>query len=134
MRGVLSDHNIEGHVDALVAIWKSEEWHEFWDYLDLTAESFATLGISTGISDRDLWHYCQAHELVLITTNRNDEGPESLEATIRNYNQSTNLPVITLADSEEVRRDREYVHEVAKRALEYLLEIDLHRGTGRIYV
>ncbi len=134
MRGILSDHNIEGHVEALVAILKSETWRDFWDYLNITALSFASLGISINISDRDLWHYCQTHELVLITANRNNDDLDSLEATMRQYNQATSLPVITIADSEEFGRDREYASEVSQRTVEYLLEIDLHRGTRRIYV
>jgi hypothetical protein len=118
----------------LVAILKSESWREFWDYLNIMAESFSSLGISINIADRDLWHYCQTHEFVLITANRNDDDPDSLEATIRQYNRATSLPVITLADSERFGRDKNFASDVSKRTIEYLLEINLYRGTGRIYV
>jgi hypothetical protein len=134
MRGILSDHNIEGHFRALVAIWEAEPWSDLWEQLDLTVESFASLGISPHIGDAELWHFCQAHELVLFTANRNADRPDSLEATINRYNQVTSLPVITIANADRFDRDREYAAEVAERALGYLLEIENHRGTGRIYV
>ena len=81
-----------------------------------------------------MWHICQAHELVLFTANRNRDRPDSLEATIERYNQETSLPVVTIADLRRFGRDREYATDVAERALGYLLEIENHRGTGRIYV
>ena len=46
----------------------------------------------------------------------------------------TSLPVVTIADAGRFGRDREYAIGIAEKALGYLLEIDLHRGTGRIYV
>ena len=49
----------------------------------------------------------------MITGNRNDESPDSLEATIRNENQPDSLPVITIADSDRVLRDRLYAEKVA---------------------
>ena len=69
----------------------------------------------------------------MITGNRNDDGPDSLEATIRNENQPDSLPVITIADTDRVLQDRPYAHTVAERLLEKLIAIDDFRGTGRIY-
>ncbi len=70
----------------------------------------------------------------MITGNRNDDGPTSLEATIRNENQPDSLPVITIGDADRVLRDRIYAEKVAERLLDYLMRIDEVRGTGRIYV
>ena len=42
----------------------------------------------------------------MITGNRNDDGPDSLEATTRNENQPESLPVITIGDADRVLRDR----------------------------
>jgi hypothetical protein len=134
MLGIISDHDIEGYFRALISIWEKEPWREIWKELGVTVESFASLGISPHINDADLWHACQARELVLFTANRNDEGPDSLEATIRRYNQETCLPVITIADLRRFARDRGHAAEVAERALGYLLEMENYRGTGRIFV
>ncbi|MEI8375918.1 MAG: ACP S-malonyltransferase [Planctomycetota bacterium] len=92
------------------------------------------MGLLPDISDAELWHVCQAQGLVLFTANRNDEGCDSLESTIDRYNQETSLPVVTLANPIRFGRDREYAAKVADRALVYLLEMENHCGTGRIYV
>lgn len=60
-------------------------------------------------------------ELVLITGNRNDDGADSLEATIRNENQPDSLPVITIADQDRVLQDRLSAERVAESLLDYLL-------------
>ena len=70
----------------------------------------------------------------MITGNRNDDGADSLEATIRNENQPDSPPVITFGDADRVLRDRVYAEQVAERLLDYLMRIDEVRGTGRIYV
>jgi hypothetical protein len=97
-------------------------------------ESFESLGIPTNVSDTDLWLACQSREIILVTANRSDDGPESLEAAVRRYNTETNLPVFTLANPARFSGDRDYAVEVAAQLLEYLLDIDRYRGVGRIYV
>ena len=86
------------------------------------------------MSDRDLWQLCQQREIVLLTANRNDEGPDSLEATIRTLNVPSSLPVLTIADPELVLASRDYAERVAVQVLEYLLELDHFRGVGRLFV
>ena len=77
---------------------------------------------------------CQDHDFVLITSNRNQKGPESLEATIRDRTTTESLPVLTLADAERFRHDREYADRVVASLLEILFEIDSFRGTGRLFL
>jgi len=50
--------------------------------LAFDAFSFADVGLRFNASDREVWMVCQSEKIVLITANRNDEGPDSLEATI----------------------------------------------------
>jgi hypothetical protein len=71
---------------------------------------------------------------VLLTSNRNADGPDSLEATIRAENQPDSLPVITISNHERVLQDRQYAERVAESLLDYLERIDEVRGTGRLYV
>ena len=70
------------------------------------------------MSDRDLWQLCQQREIVLLTANRNDEGPNSLEATIRTLNASSSLPVLTIADPELVLASRDYAERCGSAAPE----------------
>ena len=134
MHAILSDHNIEGHFDALITNLKTGPWRKFWEELDIAVESFATLGIPTDTPDAALWQMCQDREIVLFTANRNKDGPDSLEATIRRFNLATSLPVFTLANPDRFANDRAYASDVAERALERLLEIENLRGTGRLFL
>jgi hypothetical protein len=44
------------------------------------------------------------------------------------------LPVITLADSRRIYKDRAYAQHTAEALLEYLIDIESLRGTGRLYI
>jgi hypothetical protein len=134
MASIMADHNVEGHFEVLLRLWTSEAWRSFWESLELEIESFEHLGLPHNTSDRDLWQVCQQRDIVLLTANRNDEGPESLEAAIRTLNDAASLPVLTIADPESVLTSRDYAERVAIQVLEYLLELDNFRGVGRLYV
>jgi hypothetical protein len=134
MRGIRADINAEGILTSLRFIWLSATWRELWLGLDLSVEDFTTLGLPFDAPDSIIWRTCQREQLVLITGNCNDDAPDSLEATIRNEYQPDSLPVITIADTNRVLRDRLYAEKVAERLLDYLMRIDEVRGTGRIYV
>ena len=81
-----------------------------------------------------MWQSCQQREIILLTANRHDEGPDSLEATIRALNTLTSLPVMTIADPELVLTSQDYAERVAIQILEYLMDLDNFRGTGRLFV
>jgi len=81
-----------------------------------------------------VWQTCQREDLVLLTANRNLEGEDSLEATLRAFNTLTSLPVLTLSTPAKILRDRDYAVRVADRLLEVLFEIERHLGAGRLYL
>jgi hypothetical protein len=95
--------------------------------------TFPAVGLSYNSPDTVIWRTCQTEKLVLITGNRNDDGPDSLEAVIRDENQPGSLPVITISKPKRLLQDRVYAERVAERILDYLTRIDEVRGTGRIY-
>jgi hypothetical protein len=134
MRGILADHNNGGQVARLMRCLQQEPWREIWNDLNLHVLTFAALGLAPQTSDAVLWQACQQHELTLITNNRNGCGPDSLEATMRVHNTPRSLPVFTLANPDRVLHDPRYRDRVAERLLEYLLDIDNYRGTGRLYL
>jgi hypothetical protein len=133
MVGIMADHNIEGHL-VLLRIWTSNAWASLWESLECVVESFDRLGMPYDVSDRELWQVCQQRDIVLITANRNDEGPNSLEATIRDLNEPSSLPILTIADPELVLVSQDYAERVAIQVLEYLMDLDNFRGTGRLFV
>ena len=73
-------------------------------------------------------------QLILVTANRNAAGSDSLEMTLRAENTATSLPVFTIANEKRVFQSRDYAERVAVKLLDYLLDIDRVRGTGRLYL
>jgi hypothetical protein len=134
MKGILADADVRGHVGVLVQIVLSPAWREFWDYLAIQEFSFEELGLTIQSPDSLVWRACQDNEIVLITGNRNKRGPNSLEATLLRENDVTRLPVLTLSDARRVSKNKSYANTVVEKLVEYLLEIDRYRGTGRLFL
>ncbi len=134
MTKIMADHNVEGHLQALVNIWLSPEWGGVWSDLSCEIESFERLGIPHNTPDTELWELCQQYNIVLITGNRNAESHDSLEVAINKLGTSSSLPVVTIGDPNRLMRDRDYAEHVAGQLVQYLLDIDNLRGTGRLYV
>jgi hypothetical protein len=134
VKGIAADADVQGQFAVLLTIFRSTEWREFWEPLRLSVVTFADLGLGLETPDRLVWEVCQREEIVLLTGNRNAEGPDSLEQTIRRDGRATSLPVITLADSKRLLRERSYAERAAVRILELLDAIDQYRGAGRLFV
>ena len=134
MPPIMADHDIEGHLQVLLQLLKSEEWHALWNELTYNIESFESLGITYNTSDLDLWRLCQERQIVLITANRNITGPESLESPLQQVNAPSRLPVLTIAAPNHILSNRDYAQQVVNRLLEYLIDADNVRGTGRLYL
>jgi hypothetical protein len=134
VNGILADANCEGHLALLLRVLQEGWRHDVWEVLHLIPVSLSDLGLPPDASDRDVWEACQRAQVILLTANRNDAGPDSLEATIQQHNTPASLPVFTLANEQRVLRDRLYAAAVADRLLELLFDIDRYRGTGRLYV
>ena len=133
MPGIMPDNDVRGQFKALLTFLQGPIWGDVWKKLGLTLPEFETLGLPRTASDALVWHTCQAHEVILFTGNRKDEGPDSLEATIRACNQIASLPVITLGDAKRFNYDRAYA-EAAEGVMDILLDLDNRRGAGRLYV
>jgi hypothetical protein len=134
MEGLLADADVRGHFAVILRVMQSSEWRMFWDHLGIKTYSFEALGLSLKTSDAEVWRTCQKRNLVLVTGNRNQDGPDSLEATLRQENEAASLPVFTLSDARRVSRSKNYASRVAQRLLEYLLDIEKYRGAGRLYL
>lgn len=134
MPTIMADHDVEGHLQHLIRLWSSEEWNELWRALACHIETFQRLGIPLTMPDAEIWRLCQQRQIVLLTGNRNAEGDDSLEATIRREGGDDCLPVLTISDPDRLLRDRQYADRVAERAIDYLQSIEGLRGTGRLFV
>jgi hypothetical protein len=134
MQGIMADNDVLGQLQIMIRLLHGEAWRDLWLGLNLRVWTFEDLGLKTDAPDADLWHICQDHQIVLITGNRNSEGPDSLEATIKQHNNANSLPVLTLADPKALSQGGIYAGRVVETMLQYLLEIDNVRGTGRLYL
>jgi hypothetical protein len=134
VHGILADANCAGHLAMLLRLFQQNWRREVWQFLSLAHVSFTDLGLHSDASDREVWQVCQRERVILLTANRNDEGPESLESTIQQHNTPQSLPVFTLANEQRVLRDQLYAETVADRLIEALFDIDSYRGTGRLYL
>jgi hypothetical protein len=131
---LLADVNIQGHIDVMVKRMQAEPWSEFWNYLKLTYVSFSDVGLNPTDSDVVVWHRCQDRGLFLLTNNRNDDGPDSLENTIRACNTPQSLPVFTIGDAERLKNEHEYSDRVIWALVDYLLDFENLFGTGRLFL
>jgi hypothetical protein len=133
VRGILADNNVIGQVAYLVRLMQAEGWADFWNGLGLTLVRFDDVGLSATSTDLERQR-CQADELILVTDNRNDDAPDSLNAAIRKFNKSNSLPVFTIADLDKFGTSREYEERVVVAFYDYLTRIDEVRGTGRLFL
>ena len=134
MPAIMADHDIEGQMQVLLSLLTSAQWHVLWAELAVRVESFASLGLSVDTPDAELWRLCQTHQIALITGNRNQDGPESLEAIIQTANTPASLPVLTVGEPQRIFSSSAYAHRVVERLMEYLVDLDNLRGTGRLYL
>lgn len=134
MQRLLSDHDVQGHVSRLMDICQTPPWVELWRELGCMLCTFEDFDLSENATDRTIWQTCQDNAILMITGNRNAEGPESLEMTIRQRNAPNCLPVLTLADPDRIHRDRQYAEAVVERLFDILIDPDVLRGTGRLYL
>jgi hypothetical protein len=137
MRGLLADANVQGHLPYLHNLLKALELWPLLVELNLQVATFPDLDLAPELDDRSLWNFCQVGGWVLFTDNRNDDGPDSLEATLSDTWQIGLLPILTLSNRGRFEHDREYGERVASDVAEILFGIvqeQNYRDRPRIYV
>ncbi len=136
MLGLLADVNVQGHLSYLQRLLHALD---LWGVLveqGLQFATFSDLGLPRDLDDRSLWDYCQRAGWVLLTENRNQDGNDSLQATLADSWMWGHLPVLTLANKRRFERDPEYARVVATDVAELLFGISQkeYRDMPRIYV
>lgn len=97
---VLFDNDISGFQSLLTGAIESTGWSEYQLIEFITLED---LGLDESTNDREIWRRCQQSGYVLLTTNRNEKGADSLQLTIREENTPSSLPVITVSSQRRLR-------------------------------
>jgi hypothetical protein len=130
MIALLSDHDIELHARLIWSAFTVEQWRALGV---ASLSTMAEAGIDPNSSDRDVWQFSQANHLLLLTGNRNMDGPDSLGQTIEDLNGPSALPVLTIGVRERVL-DAVYREDCAYRIADIVSELDRVRGTGRLFI
>jgi hypothetical protein len=80
---ILIDSNIQGQG---LHIWKRMQtapWHDLTIALDVNVRTFQEIGLDVASPDDQVWRLCQKSKYYLLTSNRNEDSENSLEATLR---------------------------------------------------
>ncbi len=127
---ILVDHDIEGHAVILWGALAAEGW---LDLIDVELVMFSDVGLPTDCSDRAVWRFAQAEGMILLTNNRNMEGDDSLERTLREENRDDSLPVLTISRVDRLD-DKTYRDRCVSRLVDIVLAVDNYRGTARLFI
>lgn len=102
----------------------------------MTFATFPDIGLDRKIDHRPLWNYCQQHDWVLFTEDRNDDNDDSLQSTLNDSWRDGHLPILTLANKGRFENEPTYAERVATDVAELLFGIVLgdYRDLPRIYV
>jgi hypothetical protein len=131
---ILLDENIDGYAEYLARFVFSSAWSDISSLLGVRIAKFEEVGLAKGTPDEQIWEFCQQQQFYLLTDNRNEDKPDSLEAMIRTRTLPTSLPVFTISDIQRLRSERDYVEALVTKLLEYLMDADNLRGAGRLYL
>jgi hypothetical protein len=99
----------------------------------LNIKTFSEVGLDFATSDRKVWQFAQENKMLLLTGNRNMDGEDSLEQTIRRKNTEYSLPVITVSQPERCI-EKNYREVCAVKLVEIVLYIENFYGVGRLYI
>jgi len=127
---LLVDNNFAGYAALLRDALAAAGWSEL---VPMRWVTLTEVGLHRTSSDRAIWRSAQAHGLILITDNRNMKGRDSLEQTLREENTPEALPVLTIGSAERLK-ERSYRDLCATRIVEIVLNLESHRGVGRIFI
>lgn len=136
MRGLLADVNVQGHLLYLLRLLETLDLWSILAELRLEFATFPDLQLPRNLDDRSLWNHCQQYGWVLFTENRNDEGENSLQATLADSWHLGCLPVLTLANKGRFEHSAGYAKRVAEDIAELLFGIAYkeYRDQPRIYI
>ncbi len=107
---------------------------EGWlDLVDVELVTFSDVDLPADSSDRVIWRFAQAEGMILLTSNRNMEGDDSLEQTLREENRADSLPVLTISRIGRLD-DKAYRDRCVSRLVDIVLGVENYRGPARLFI
>ncbi len=96
---VLADYNLNRQI---ILISGSLAVSGLLELVQIQLKTFEEVGLPTDSNDRVVWRFAQTNGMLLLTANRNAKGEDSLEQVMREENQPTSFPIITISDPDRV--------------------------------
>lgn len=127
---VLLDNDIAGFQTHLAGAVERAGWSEYQLIEFITLED---VGLNRETKDREIWRRCQLNSMILLTANRNEDDPDSLEQALVEENTLHSLPVITISNQQRLH-NADYREACIESLLTIVLELNNHLGTGRLYI
>jgi hypothetical protein len=127
---ILIDRDLEGFDVHLKAGLQEIGWDQL---IRVEFKRLRDYGLPPDFPDQEIWRFVQAHRLLLITNNRNNDDETSLQATLQSENTLDALPVITVSDKDALKRS-DYRRRAAQKLVDIIFDLDNYLGTGRLYI
>ena len=131
MTTILADHNIVGQARLLLGTMEALGWANL---LNLRLTTFGAVGLAPDSSDREVWRRAQELGMLLLTDNRNNDSPDSLEQTLLEELTAASLPVLSVGNAERLRKDHTYRNACAEQLAEIVADLERYTGIPRIYI
>jgi len=137
IRGILVDINVQGHLRRIQQALRAMDLEHVLTAGGISFFTFADFQLQKRTDDRRIWNLCQHERLVLLTENRNNDGPDSLDQTIRDSLTPESLPVITLANKGAFESSSVIAAKAAADLAEVvfsLIDEPAYIGVPRVYI
>ncbi|MDY6786115.1 MAG: ACP S-malonyltransferase [Cyanobacteriota bacterium] len=126
----LADYNLNRQALLLSGSLAVGGW---LDIIPIRIVTFEEVGLSADSSDRLVWRFAQAHQMLLLTGNRNMKGEDSLEQVMREENSATSFPIITISNPNRIN-EYDYRERCVESLVEIVIDIQNYMGVGRLYI
>lgn len=130
MTTILLDHNLSGDAVFLERSLAKIGWLEL---VPIRFVTFAEVGLPVESNDRVVWRFVQEKGMLLLTDNRNMQGEDSLEQTLREEVVEGSLPVITIGSRDKLE-NVDYRDKCANRLAEIIIDLDQNLGCNRLFI
>ena len=127
---VLADYNLNRQAILISGSLVAGGW---LDFVPIRLVTFESIGLSADSNDRVVWEFAQTNGMLLLTANRNAKGEDSLEQVMREENQPTSFPIITIGDPDRVNESN-YRERCVERLIEIVIDIQDYMGSGRLFI
>lgn len=127
---VLADYNLNRQAILISGSLVAGGW---LDLVPIRLVTFEGIGLPADCNDRVVWRFAQTNGMLLLTANRNAKGEDSLEQVMREENQSTSFPIITIGDPDRIN-ESDYRERCVERLLEIVIDIQDYMGAGRLFI